>query len=488
MDIEQVSKNDRRSKNNIMTLAFGVASGIGFIAQLILQSGSEVQLSLGIPLAFLFIFYYFSRRNDFIERYLAYIIVTLGAITVFGTLIFSFPGVGTIALSFFLLIIASIPGSYGVMIYGYIFSGISMGMNYNFFSNIEGMETQAVNLLFVHFLASIALILLVRQNSRMLKQVGLLIQASGEKAVEEQALAEKLENAVTTIINNIEKVRSNANTSVDAQREMLTAVKEVSAGSQRQADQIVDIVESTEATSESVEEMRSQLEKIVVQAKDAGKRADGGAEQIGKIKNSIESFTEFFNGLSNTFNQLTEKILETNNLASSIRQITEQTNLLALNASIEAARAGEQGKGFAVVAEEIRKLSGLTDETLKKIDENLNEVNKYNELAVEKVQDGVQQMNEQVNLADDSNASFIDLFRTMNMLQLELQQFTKQMITISENSSVIEGRTTEFAAIIEQSTAAIEQLNATLIQLVNEQEQITIYINETYEEASQIRV
>jgi hypothetical protein len=77
----------------------------------------------------------------------------------------------------------------------------------------------------------------------------------------------------------------------------------------------------------------------------------------------IKEMTE--NIVSNVGN-ITDSIMEYNNMITEIERIALQVNIISLNASIEAARAGQHGKSFAVVAEEIRRLARLSSESAEK--------------------------------------------------------------------------------------------------------------------------
>ncbi|AYC28963.1 methyl-accepting chemotaxis protein [Paenisporosarcina cavernae] len=487
LDVQSIRKQDLSSKNTIMFLAYGISGFLGTIVYFLTNQGTVKTVSMLVPFLLTVLFYVLSKKVKVIAVAFSWIVLTLIFGAAWTSAILGEASVATMGIAFFIAGLASVQGDRWVMAYGSILAIALQVVFITTYPHQEQIASSKSSLLLIIVLLCFALFLQIRQAKKLATQVELLLTSSQEKAEEEEQLSSRLNSAVATITENLERIRTNANTSVASQREMLVAVNEVSAGSQRQTDHVLDIAKSTESTNDSVAKMASQLDEIVAKATDASKTAEEGSVKMDSVKKEIDEFTQFFASLNVTFKELTDKISETNAFAGSIREITEQTNLLALNASIEAARAGEHGKGFAVVAEEIRKLAGLTDQTLKKIDENLTSVNKHNELALGKLDEGVTHVYTQVAKTDDANKAFTRLFEEMNGLERELNAFSKVVETIEENSEQVQVATNEFASIIEESTAAVEELNATLVTLTEEQEQIARYVNDTYEEAVSIR-
>lgn len=485
MNMYELKKNDLVKKNFIMFLAYSLAASLGFIAQIALKAEKGILISIGVPLIITIIVFIVSKKVQAISTAFPYILLLAAGATAIGTSVLNEVSIGTIVLALFILIVGGLHNTQVVFIFGYVISLLAAIVNV--LLDEKGLLVdQAANVFLVQFIMALGIFLQVRQSKALFKSVENHVETAMVKASADVELTQRLETAVSIITSNLEQIRTNAYSSNNAQKEMLTAVGEVSISSQRQSDHVVDIVKNTEATSTSVKQIVEKLSSIVKQANFAAENASNGSLEMEKMKKEIDQFTEFFVELNKNFHELTEKIKETNTFASAIRQITEQTNLLALNASIEAARAGDQGKGFAVVAEEIRKLAGVTNQTLEKIDDNLNEVNKYNHSALQKLENGVNQIYSQVQTADKSNKSFNELFEMMQGLQNELAHLSEDVEIISENSEAISLSTNDFAAIIEESTATVEQLNATLLDITEDQQAIAKYIDETYAEAQRI--
>ena len=107
------------------------------------------------------------------------------------------------------------------------------------------------------------------------------------------------------------------------------------------------------------------------------------SESSKEVENIINQFLEVASQLNNDSvllqnkaDDINQKFQETNQILESIKSISSQTRLIGLNAAIEAARIGDVGKGFGVVANEIRKLSGNSNDASIEIEKTLKELQK----------------------------------------------------------------------------------------------------------------
>jgi methyl-accepting chemotaxis protein len=160
-----------------------------------------------------------------------------------------------------------------------------------------------------------------------------------------------------------------------------------------------------------------------------------------------------------TMDEITASSRKIGDIIGIIDSIAFQTNILALNAAVEAARAGEQGRGFAVVASEVRALAQRSAQAAREITDLVKE-------SVDKVQHGseiVARAGATISDVVEQVRHVADLVEGIGAATREQQQGISQVgLAVTQLDQVTQSN----AALVEQSTAAADNLNAQAAQLV----------------------
>ncbi|WP_082394369.1 methyl-accepting chemotaxis protein [Halolactibacillus sp. JCM 19043] len=138
------------------------------------------------------------------------------------------------------------------------------------------------------------------------------------------------------------------------------------------------------------------------------------------------------------------------------------------------------------MADEIRKLAENSNHAAENITANLKEVNDTHEFTLEKMTQNLQMSEDNLKKATDVDQAFTKLGSYLTNLREQFSAFQVIAEKVEGNTNHVSDRTSELAAIIEQSSASLEEMSATVETLNKQNKTIADDMKRTESAAKQI--
>lgn len=485
--IDQLKRTEIRRKNRLMLMTFLAFAFISLMGSLFMQQLDMLILGFVIQMVFYPAVYFLLNRYG--KEYLFSYVIVVGVYIYNFFVVFEWGGnlLMTVFPFFFSIFAAS---QFNRLLFGI---GHALGLGLLIINARLAVEQYAflrvdsAIIVLVYIFTGVLLGIIIKFNQQQFGKLQEMVVQSEEEARVKEEQKSFLEKEILILAESITGISEKAQGSVDSKDEMRIVINELSSTSQDQSEQISAIAENAHNNLNVVRNMNSISQELIRNSQASSKLSETGLGKMGDLGQEMDRLQQLVSSLSDSFEALSRTIEETNQFAHDIEDITAQTNLLALNASIEAARAGEAGRGFSVVAEEIRKLADLTHEATIKITNNLNEVNSSYQMAQQNMRSSSQSLEQSIVSGSEVSHTFIELNKMLTQLNAQFIEFENLSTRVGENSGNVEFSTNEFAAIIEQASASLQQISASIETMTGDDHLIMNYIREVEASADNIK-
>lgn len=237
-----------------------------------------------------------------------------------------------------------------------------------------------------------------------------------------------------------------------------------------QKQQTLDGANAISEISTSVQEIARLTNEAAMQAQTADKETINGNQEVAKTLTSIAELAAKVEEAARVIDELSEDSKQIGTVVEVIADITEQTNLLALNAAIEAARAGEHGRGFAVVADEVRGLASRTKESTLNIQKLIEKTQSRTVIAVKVMEEGKNKAHQCVTQAEHAGESLAVISRSVtaiNDMNAQIASVAEQQSAVAEEINNNFRRITDVSDKAEAGSQSISSLSTELNQLAD---------------------
>jgi methyl-accepting chemotaxis protein len=277
---------------------------------------------------------------------------------------------------------------------------------------------------------------------------------------------------------------TSAESSAQAATQVANTIAQVSAGTDKQVNDIQLAASLASNVATQIKESRSLAEKAAVMSEQTAESANLGEQAIGKAIEQMKVIERTVTDTASVVHDLGNKSQQIGQIVEDISTIASQTNLLALNAAIEAARAGEHGRGFSVVAEQVRKLAEQSQEAAHRITELVSFVQSRTQEAVMAMETGSREVTEGNNVVEIAGDSFRNIISLVRQVVEQVGTISKAMAQTAGQSESIVVKMNETANISQAINNQSQSVAATTEEQAASMQEIAVSTEKLYEMAA----
>lgn len=310
--------------------------------------------------------------------------------------------------------------------------------------------------------------------AELITQINTASQSLGAASEELTATSQQASSTATQIAETVGRVGGGIREQSRDTKNIAEEIQQLGEIIVADMDHMTSLNQSTERVSALQNEGMISVSDLVEKSKESQK----AAEEISTI---IE-----------TTNKDAEKIQRA---SETIKSIAVQTNLLALNAAIEAARAGDAGRGFAVVAEEIRKLAEQSERFTEEIVDVIEALNGRTETAVLRVKDTSKIVEAQAVSVADTYKQFEGIAESIDEMKANIALLNQSSQTMSEKKDRIIGIVMNFETTVinnAEGTASvvesIEEQSSSIEEIAGSSEMLSAMAEELNEGIQKFKI